>query len=111
MFAFKGDYRMQCCISFLAVEIISLCFLWLLIRLNGERFGVWVTWLFANIASVLTDPVSKLAVADAICLFSALHISWLSAFVHCICGSERDGNLGWQRYALWLETTVSCREI
>jgi hypothetical protein len=32
MFAFKGDYRMQCCISFLVVEIISLCFLWLLIR-------------------------------------------------------------------------------
>jgi hypothetical protein len=31
MFAFKGDYRVQCCISFLAVEIISLCFLWLLI--------------------------------------------------------------------------------
>ena len=30
MFASKGDYRIQCCISFLAVEIISLCFLWLL---------------------------------------------------------------------------------
>ena len=55
MFAFKGDYRMQCCISFLVVEIISLCFLWLLIRLNGERFGVWVTWLFANIA--LFSPI------------------------------------------------------
>jgi hypothetical protein len=55
MFAFKGDYRMQCCISFLMVEIISLCVLWLLIRLNGERFGVWVTWLFANIA--LFSPI------------------------------------------------------
>jgi hypothetical protein len=39
MFASRGDYRVQCCISFLAVEIISLCFLWLLVRLNGERFG------------------------------------------------------------------------
>ena len=46
---------MQCCISFLVVQIISLCFLWLLIRLNGERFGVWVTWLFANIA--LFSPI------------------------------------------------------
>ncbi len=55
MFAFKGDYRMQCCISFLAVEVISLCFLWLLIRLNGERLGVWVTWLLANIA--LFSPI------------------------------------------------------
>ena len=55
MFAFKGDYRMQCCISFLAVEIISLCFLWLLLRLNGERLGVWVTWLLANIA--LFSPI------------------------------------------------------
>jgi hypothetical protein len=55
MFAFKGDYRMQCCISFLAVEVISLCFLWLLLRLNGERFGVWTTWLLANIA--LFSPI------------------------------------------------------
>jgi hypothetical protein len=55
MFAFKGDYRMPCCISFLVVEIISLCFLWLLIRLNGERFAVWITWLFANIA--LFSPI------------------------------------------------------
>jgi hypothetical protein len=55
MFASKGDYRVQCCISFLAVEIISLCFLWLLIRLNGERFGVWVTWFLANIA--LFSPI------------------------------------------------------
>ena len=55
MFAFKGDYRMQCCISFLAVEIISLCFLWLLLRLNGERFGVWVTWFLANLA--LFSPI------------------------------------------------------
>ncbi len=55
MFAFKGDYRMQCCISFLAVEVISLCFLWLLIRLNGECLGVWLTWLLANIA--LFSPI------------------------------------------------------
>ncbi len=55
MFAFKGDYRMQCCITFLAVEIISLCFLWLLIQLNGERLGVWVTWFLANIA--LFSPI------------------------------------------------------
>ncbi len=55
MFAFKGDYRMQCCISFLVVQIISLCFLWLLIRLNGERPGAWITWLLANIA--LFSPV------------------------------------------------------
>jgi hypothetical protein len=55
MFAFKGDYRMQCCISFLVVEVVSLCFLWLLIRLNGERPGVWVTWFLANIA--LFSPI------------------------------------------------------
>jgi hypothetical protein len=55
MFAFKGDYRMQCCITFLSVEIISLCFLWLLIRLNGERPGVWITWFLANIA--LFSPI------------------------------------------------------
>ncbi|HEY5743590.1 MAG TPA: hypothetical protein VIS99_13730 [Terrimicrobiaceae bacterium] len=55
MFAFNGDYRMQCCISFLAVEVISLCFLWLLIRLNGECFGVWATWFLANIA--LFSPI------------------------------------------------------
>ena len=55
MFAFKGDYRMQCCITFLAVEIISLCFLWLLIELNGQRLGVWVTWFLANIA--LFSPI------------------------------------------------------
>jgi hypothetical protein len=57
MFAFKGDYRMQCCISFLVVEIISLCFLWLLIRLNGERLGVWVTWSLANLA--LFSPIQS----------------------------------------------------
>ena len=57
MFAFNGDYRMQCCISFLAVEVISLCFLWLLIRLNGECFGVWATWLLANIA--LFSPIQS----------------------------------------------------
>jgi hypothetical protein len=55
MFASKGDYRVQWCISFLAVEIISLCFLWLLVGLNGERFGVWVTWFLANIA--LFSPI------------------------------------------------------
>lgn len=55
MFAFKGDYRVQCCISFLVVEVISLCFLWLLLRLNGERLGVWITWLLANIA--LFSPI------------------------------------------------------
>ena len=48
MFAFKGDYRMQCCISFLVVEVISLGFLWLMLRLNGEHLGVWVTWSLAN---------------------------------------------------------------
>ncbi len=55
MFASGGDYRVQCCVSFLAVEIVSLCFLWLLVRLNGERFGVWVTWFLANIA--LFSPI------------------------------------------------------
>ena len=110
MFAFKGDYRMQCCISFLAVEIISLCFLWLLIRLNGERFGVWVTWLFANIA--LFSPIQFQNWLWPMQFAYFLPYTFLpSAFARCICGSERDGNLGWQRYALWLETTVSCREI
>jgi hypothetical protein len=55
MFAFKGDYRMQCCISLLVVEVISLCFLWLLLRLNGDRLGVWITWLLANVA--LFSPI------------------------------------------------------
>ena len=55
MFAFNGDNRMQCCISFLVVEIISLCFLSLLIRLNGERSAFGSTWLFANIA--LFSPI------------------------------------------------------
>jgi hypothetical protein len=48
MFAFKGDHRMQCCISFVAVLAISLCFLWLLIRLNGKRLGVRVILLMDN---------------------------------------------------------------
>ena len=69
MFAFKGDYRVQCCITFLVVEVISLCFLWLLLRLNGERLGVWITWLLANIA--LFSPIqfhNWLWPMDTICL-------------------------------------------
>jgi hypothetical protein len=88
MFAFKGDYRMPCCISFLVVEIISLCFLWLLIRLNVECFGVWVTWLFANIAcshqssfKICCGPCSLLISCPTHFLLSAIRAShlWVGA--------------------------------
>ena len=103
MFASKGDYRVQCCVSFLAVEIISLCFLWLLIRLNGERFGVSGDVVLGEHCSVLADPISKLALADAVCVFPPVHVLGLMSL--CIVSSDRSGKevrlaaacaLGWK---------------
>jgi hypothetical protein len=58
MFAFKGDYRMQCCISFLAVEVASLCFL--MAFDPAERGAFWRLGDFAPCKDrfVLTDPIS-----------------------------------------------------
>ena len=55
MFASRGDYRVQCFITFTVVAIISACLLWLMVRLNGNKSSVVWTWTLANIA--LFSPI------------------------------------------------------
>ena len=55
MFATGGDYRAQSYITFAVVVIISVCLLWLMIRLNGNRNSVLWAWVLANIA--LFSPI------------------------------------------------------
>jgi hypothetical protein len=55
MFASGGDYRVQSFITFSVVAIISVCLLWLMMRLHGSRTGVLWTWVLMNIA--LFSPI------------------------------------------------------
>jgi hypothetical protein len=55
MFATGGDYRVQCFIAFSVVVVISICLLWLMVRLNGNRHSVLGAWVLANIA--LFSPI------------------------------------------------------
>jgi hypothetical protein len=55
MFASGGDYRVQCFITFSVVALISLCLLWLMVRLDGSRSSVLWAWVLANIA--LFSPI------------------------------------------------------
>ena len=73
MFAFKGDYRMQCCISFLVgggyLARISLAF-----ASPQRRTARGLDYLApCEHRSLLTDSVPQLALADAICLLPSLH--------------------------------------
>jgi hypothetical protein len=55
MFATGWDYRVQSLITFWVVAIISVCLLWLMIRLEGNRNSVFWAWALANIA--LFSPI------------------------------------------------------
>ena len=55
MFATGGDYRAQCFITFSVVVVISICLLWLMVRLNGNRNSVLWAWVLVNIA--LFSPI------------------------------------------------------
>jgi len=55
MFSSRGDYRVQCFITFAVVAIISACLLWLMVRLNGNKSSVVCTWALANVA--LFSPI------------------------------------------------------
>ena len=55
MFATGGDYRVQSFITFSVVGVISVCLLWLMVRLNRGRSSTLWTWVLANIA--LFSPI------------------------------------------------------
>jgi hypothetical protein len=55
MFATGGDYRAQSYITFAVVAVVSVCILWLMIRLNGSRRTVLLAWGLANVA--LFSPI------------------------------------------------------
>jgi hypothetical protein len=55
MFASGGDYRVQSFITFSVVVVISVCLLWLMVRLNGNRNSVILAWVLVNIA--LFSPI------------------------------------------------------
>ncbi|MET0253464.1 MAG: hypothetical protein ABW214_05485 [Terrimicrobiaceae bacterium] len=55
MFATGGDYRAQSYITFAVVAVVSVCLLWLMMRLNGNRDSVLWAWVLANIA--LFSPI------------------------------------------------------
>ncbi len=55
MFASGGDYRVQSFITFSVVAVISICLLWLMVRLNGSRNSVLWAWVLVNIA--LFSPI------------------------------------------------------
>ncbi len=55
MFATGGDYRVQSYITFTVVAVISMCLLWLMVRLNGSRRSVLWAWVLVNIA--LFSPI------------------------------------------------------
>jgi hypothetical protein len=55
MFATGGDYRVQSLITFLVVVVISICLLWLMLRLSGSRNGVLWAWVLVNVA--LFSPI------------------------------------------------------
>ena len=55
MFATGGDYRAQSYITFAVVAVVSVCLLWLMMRLNGNRNSVLWAWALANIA--LFSPI------------------------------------------------------
>ena len=55
MFATGGDYRAQSFITFAVVAVVSICILWLMMRLNGSRNSVLLAWGLANVA--LFSPI------------------------------------------------------
>ena len=55
MFATGGDYRAQSYITFAVVAVVSICILWLMMRLNGSRNSVLLAWGLANVA--LFSPI------------------------------------------------------
>ena len=55
MFATRGDYRAQSYITFAVVAVVSVCILWLMIRLNGSSNSAFLAWGLANVA--LFSPI------------------------------------------------------
>ena len=107
MFAFNGDYRMQCCISFWRLKLFRL----LPVALDSAERRM--LWRLGDVASgehcaVLTNPVPQLALANAVCVFSHafLAICISALFLRIAPGWKFD----WRQHPPWLEITACSRE-
>ena len=108
MFATHGDYRVQCFITFAVVAIISVCLLWLMVRLSGYKSSVICTWALANIA--LFSPIQfhncfGRCNLPTSCLILSSRFAF-APFMHEFVPSR---NSYWQPSSRWLATSVSCK--